>query len=511
MGRTPKRKKGKKEPSPEPEPSDEHSEREGEDPHNEENETERKLRELEKAEHDARLKQVLTSEAEARALLDATMAKGEEMSNEIRELKKALAQSLADKTEDEVPKDDLQDLANPSEGEESSSGNRRLTNEREGILRKSCQAPLTQDWETVDKIPLPPHLDEKMSVKDINSAIQRVVKANSPPNKAAPPDEWDSYIRILYRHWVGGRWPNNTVSAAALGSAIGFQFNPMQDLQSLLGDINISMGNDTPMSLTSESDHFQITTKQTLAIQAVAFLNLIRTEEEDYAMSMNDDRCRDKLIKKIAASPFRLVWNAVCLQYDGGQDAIKDLQRAIKLCQNNHIAPLIGQPTHHPAIGLNRLNPAGTELKKAQEAVNSPHCLACDATDHSTEECSLIHAFHKRNQGVYRPKDWTKPQVSHCAIHGACTHLEADCTVLPKLRNEPQLQLRGRQPRVRKDTTPKKEKPDKKRQRENDTNKLLIQRLDQMEKCLKKMTPQKEKIKKAKPAPLSESDSGSNS
>jgi hypothetical protein len=515
MGRTPKirrEKKGAKKETPCPTP--EKSGSDLEDPHKEENPRDDPL----EAAHEARLREALTNEAEAQILLEATKAREMELADQVKELQQALEDAKVVPENNPLPEDDPHNAEPLSDREGSPpAGNRRLQNERDNPTRE--QQVRDRD---MDKIPLPPKLDEKMSAKDINAAIQRVVKSNKPPQKGATPDEWDNYIRIVYRHWVGGRWPNNTTSAAALGSSMEFQFNPMQDLQSLLGDINISMGTDTPMSLTSESDHFTITTREALAVQAVHFLNLIRAEEGDYVMSMNNDRCRSKLITKISSSPFRQVWNTVCLQYDGGQDSIQNLSRAIKQCESNHNAPLIGQPVPlHPAISLNRLNPTGSELMKAQDAVTSPHCLGCDATDHATEECPHIIGFHKRNPGVFRPKDWNKPQPSHCAIHGACAHAESSCTVIPKLRNEPNLQLKARQAwKPSQDNGPKRDKQDRKRPRqEKDTTKLLLQRLDEMDKRIKKMIPPskekpkpKTKAKKTKPARVdSDTDSGSNS
>jgi hypothetical protein len=127
-------------------------------------------------------------------------------------------------------------------------------------------------------------------------------------------------------------------------------------------------------------------------------------------------------------------------------------------------------------------------------------------------------SFHKRNPGVYRGKDWNKPQPSHCAIHGACTHAESDCTVIPKLCNEPNLMLKTRQPRNSQERPTKGDRRDRKRPRQEKTEstQLLLQRLDKMEKRLKKLAPPKEKskpkVKKQKPvlSDSEESDSGSN-
>jgi hypothetical protein len=428
------------------------------------------------------------------------------LEEEVNSLRKALIEAQ----EQDAPSSD--DLREEEPHEEDDFDERRLHSERP---QATGEPPLEPVW--AQKIQTPNRLNEKMSPKDVRASIKRVIDANPPPGSAATTDTWDKYIKLLYRNWVGNHWPNNEVSAAALGAGLGCYFNPGQKLQSFLTDINVSKGSNQSMNMISETNSFTITTEKTLSSQAIDYLNLVRIEVEDHDMGLEDERCRPRFIKKVLASPFKAVWDKISLQHPGGPESIKDITRAIRQCQLDPAYPVIKIAQRHPAIGLNRLNPDGAELISAQEAVNQPHCLACDKAEHQTEDCPLVENFHINNPGLYRPVDPKNKQASHCAVHGACTHKPGTCTLLPRLRNEPSLKFQVRVRRATGDKSPPKGTPNKdhKRKRERDDNKVLLQRLNLLDKEVKRLKTEKAKNKKkSKPPPKkgqSDSNSGSNS
>jgi hypothetical protein len=92
-------------------------------------------------------------------------------------------------------------------------------------------------------------------------------------------------------------------------------------------------------------------------------------------------------------------------------------------------------------------------------------------------------------------------------LHGACIHTEEPCTLIPKLRNEPNFKVNSRK-RKQPSTSTSPSQPRTPRG-EKATNKVLLQRLDALEKETKLLRKEKRKKveKKTKPEPV-DSDSG---